>query len=214
MRAGAQARLAGSLALGAAVGIGCLQAGFADYAVIGGWVTATAMYVGWTWMLIARMTPDQTRAHATEEDPPALWAHWSMVAATVASVGGVGYLLAGAGSGRGSGLAEAMVGVASIAVSWTLVHTLFALRYAHLYYSTGGGIDFNGPQPPDYADFGYLAFTMGMTYQVSDTQLTAPQMRRLALRQALLSYVLGAVVIAMTINLIVQLAGSTSGAGH
>ena len=55
---------------------------------------------------------------------------------------------------------------------------------------------------------------MGMTYQVSDTQLTAPQMRRLALRQALLSYVLGAVVIAMTINLIVQLAGSTSGAGH
>jgi uncharacterized membrane protein len=95
-----------------------------------------------------------------------------------------------------------------------LVHTLFALRYAHLYYTSGGGIDFNAAVQPDYLDFCYLSFTMGMTYQVSDTSLTTPVMRRVALRQALLSYVLGAVVIAMTINLVVQLASTTSTPGH
>jgi uncharacterized membrane protein len=210
----AAARLAITLALGVAAALGCLQVGQRDVALVAGWIVTAGTFVAWTWLLISRLDPDQTCAHATREDPPPLWAHWAMLTATVASLGGVGYLLAGAGSGLQSGLPEALVGVASIAVSWTLVHTLFALRYAHLYYTSGGGIDFNAAVQPDYLDFCYLSFTMGMTYQVSDTSLTTPVMRRVALRQALLSYVLGAVVIAMTINLVVQLASTTSTPGH
>jgi uncharacterized membrane protein len=93
-----------------------------------------------------------------------------------------------------------------VAAAWIIVHTLFMLRYARLYYSSPhGGIDFNQDEPPAYRDFAYLAYTLGMTYQVSDTALKNSTMRATALRHTLLSYVLGAVVLAATINLVVGL---------
>jgi uncharacterized membrane protein len=83
------------------------------------------------------------------------------------------------------------------------VQTVFTSRYARLYYShPAGGIDFNQEAPPRYSDFAYLAFTVGMTFQVSDTDLQTSAVRATALRHALLSYLLGAVILATTINLI------------
>jgi uncharacterized membrane protein len=84
---------------------------------------------------------------------------------------------------------------------------LFMLRYALLYYTgVDGGVDFNQkPLAPRYLDFAYLAFTIGMTFQVSDTNLQKPIIRHTALRHALLSYLLGAVVVASSINLVVSL---------
>jgi uncharacterized membrane protein len=95
----------------------------------------------------------------------------------------------------------ARVGIGSVAAAWLVVHTVFALRYARLYYLDGeGGVDFNqGGDPPDYVDFAYLAFTIGMTYQVSDTDLKTSTIRATALRQALVSFVLGAVILATSI---------------
>ena len=88
-----------------------------------------------------------------------------------------------------------------------MVHTVFALRYASLYYrESKRGADFHDPDAPEYGDFAYLAFTIGMTYQVSDTDLTTKSMRHAALRHALLSYLLGTVVIAATVNLAAGLA--------
>jgi uncharacterized membrane protein len=78
---------------------------------------------------------------------------------------------------------------------------VFALRYARLFYEQGG-VQFEGG-PPDYGDFAYLAFTIGMTYQVSDTPLTTKLMRRIALRHTLLSYLFGAVIGATVINVVV-----------
>ena len=99
------------------------------------------------------------------------------------------------------------LGVASVALSWCAVHTLFTLRYARLYYlSPAGGIDFNQKVEPRYLDFAYLAFTIGMTFQVSDTDLQTPAIRATALRHALISYLLGAVILATSINLIAGLA--------
>jgi uncharacterized membrane protein len=96
--------------------------------------------------------------------------------------------------------------VASVALSWTVVQTLFTLHYARLYYThPAGGIDFNQEAPPRYADFAYLAFTVGMTFQVSDTALGSSALRAATLRQALLSYLLGAVILATTINLVAGL---------
>jgi uncharacterized membrane protein len=92
-------------------------------------------------------------------------------------------------------------------LSWTLVHTVFTLKYARLYYSGDvGGISFNETEAPEYSDFAYLAFTIGMTFQVSDTNIETKPIRRTALRHALMSFPLGAVIIATSINLISGLA--------
>jgi uncharacterized membrane protein len=99
--------------------------------------------------------------------------------------------------------------VISVALSWLVVHTLFTLRYALLYYGgTPGGIDFNQSELPRYSDFAYLAMSIGMTYQVSDTDLTTHPMRATALRHALLSFLFGSVILGTTINFIVSLSSS------
>ncbi len=86
------------------------------------------------------------------------------------------------------------------------VHTVFTLKYARLYYTgIDGGISFNEDDPPRYTDFAYLAFTVGMTFQVSDTDVSDKGIRRTILRHMLLSYVFGAVIIAVTINLVAGL---------
>ena len=84
---------------------------------------------------------------------------------------------------------------------------MFTLRYAGIYYRAGGtGVDFNQSEPPEYRDFAYLAFTLGMTYQVSDTNITSTAIRREVLRHAVLSFVFGVIVLTAAINLIVALA--------
>ena len=99
-------------------------------------------------------------------------------------------------------------------VSWALVHTVFTLKYARLYYAgTPGGIDFNDNGAPDYRDFAYLAFTVGMTFQVYDTDIKAKAIRRTVLRHAWLSFPLVAVIIATTINLVSGLAKERGGTG-
>jgi uncharacterized membrane protein len=88
------------------------------------------------------------------------------------------------------------------------VQTLFTLRYAEHYYGgeAVGGVNFNQAEPPQYTDFAYLATSLGMTYQVSDTSLENPRIRREALKHSLLSYVFGTVILAATINLVLGLA--------
>lgn len=93
-------------------------------------------------------------------------------------------------------------------LSWAVVHTTFVLRYTRLYYTgQDGGVDFNQPEPPAYLDFAYRAFTIGMTFQVSDTTIQAGAIRRTVLRHALLSYLFGTVIIATSINLVAGLIG-------
>ena len=102
-------------------------------------------------------------------------------------------------------LAVALLAIVSVALSWTLVHTLYALRYARMYYRTGGGIDFNQKEDPQYSDFAYLSFTLGMTFQVSDTDIRSSNIRRSILHHTLLSYLFGTVIVAATVNLVAGL---------
>lgn len=170
-----------------------------------GWITFALVFLIRTWWVIGRMTPATTATHATREDPTAQISGIVLTVASLASLAGVGILLSGAG--HTSKIFEPALAVASVALSWTLVHILFTLRYAAIYYGgRDGGVDFNQKTDPDYHDFAYLAFTLGMTYQVSDTSITSREIRRAALRHALLSYLLGAVVIASTVNLVAGLA--------
>jgi uncharacterized membrane protein len=115
------------------------------------------------------------------------------VGVRVAVSAGAGLVLVRAG--HSNGLSKALligISVASIVVAWSVVHTVYSLRYAKLYYDErAGGIDFNDEGAPCYIDFAYLALTIGMTFQVSDTNLKTTNIRRTALRHALLSYTLG-----------------------
>ena len=112
-------------------------------------------------------------------------------------------------AGHSHGATKALLialAVAVVALSWLTVHTLYLVRYGDLYYGDpDGGIDFNDDEPPDYRDFAYLALTIGMTFQVSDTSLTSKAMRRVAIRHALLSFLFVAVILALSINTVATL---------
>ena len=130
-----------------------------------------------------------------------------MLCACVASLAAVGLVLVRAHAVHG--LTQGMLaslGLLSVAVSWLTVHTIFTLRYALLYYiEPVGGVDFNCDELPGYRDFTYLAMTIGMTFQVSDTNLQSTAIRATALRHALLSYLFGSLILAGAVNLIAGL---------
>jgi len=173
---------------------------------IAGWIVGAAVYVLWTQLILRRMDAEQTCRWSTREDPTRWVADVVILSASIASLGGVGYVVvAGAHSGNGA-IVAAVVGVLTVGASWFAVHTLYTVHYARLYYSgEPGGINFHDPEAPCFRDFAYLAYTVGMTYQVSDTEIGLTSIRATVLRHALLSYLLGAVVLAVTINLIAGL---------
>ncbi|GAA2374497.1 DUF1345 domain-containing protein [Dactylosporangium salmoneum] len=179
------------------------------YAPVAGWSVAVLVYAGHTWLVIGRMSAHETAAHATREDPGRRVTDLVVVLASLASLAGVLYVLA-AGASKGVGAdVSAALGIADVVASWLLLHTVFTLRYAELYYTgTPGGVSFNQDEDPSYADFAYLAFTLGMTYQVSDTNLQTRAIRATALRHSLLSYLFGAIILATTINLVAGLGHS------
>ena len=172
------------------------------------WSVTALIYVVSVWFKIGRLDAVATSAVATAEDPRRATADLLLLAASVLSLLAViiGIIKAGSSHGAEKGVLLA-AGIGTIVVSWGVVHTIFTLRYAALYYSgVDGGIDFHGDEKPSYTDFAYMAFTIAMTYQVSDTDLTTKEIRHTALRHALLSYVFGTVIIAATINLAAGLA--------
>jgi uncharacterized membrane protein len=175
-------------------------------AVLLGWDAAAALYVGWSILGTRDIDAADTARRALSEDPGRTGLDVLLLAASVASLVGVGLVVIAAG-GRTAQNMSAALAVVTVVAGWSLVHTVYTERYARLYYSdTPGGIDFNEPDAPCYRDFAYFAFTIGMTFQVSDTSITAKPIRNTVLRHALLSYLFGAVIIAAAINLLVGLA--------
>ena len=182
------------------------------YAALVGWDVAAASLTAWTLVSISRMDAAATAAHANREDPSEPISDLLLLDASLASLVAVAVVLVAANSAHGSNRwLLAGLAVASVALSWLLIHTLFTLRYARLYHRGGGGISFNQPDLPRYLDFAYLAFTIGMTFQVSDTDIQSSDIRATALRQALLSYLFGAVILATTVNFVVSLSSSGGG---
>ncbi len=188
-----------------ALGIGGLLSW--KVAPLAGWDMAAIIYVIWTWQTIWPLNGEVTAAHAVREDPSRGAADSVVLVAGLASLLAVGVLLAaGSSAGEPGRISLAGLGVVSVVVGWIVVHTLFTLRYAELFYTdTPGGVDFGGTQQPSYKDFAYLAFTLGMTFQVSDTGFNDTTFRTTALRHALISYLFGTIIVATTINLIAGL---------
>ena len=171
-------------------------------ALTGSWGVAALVIVCVVWIRIYPMDAEQTKANARSEDFSRQTADLAVLVASVASLGAIAYTVARAGNSQGTTKALLIaLALAVVSLSWLTVHTLYLVRYGDQFYSDPiGGIEFNDDEPPDYRDFAYLALTIGMTFQVSDTTLKSKAMRRLAIRHALLSFLFVAVIGALTIN--------------
>ncbi|WP_439656665.1 DUF1345 domain-containing protein [Lentzea sp. HUAS TT2] len=196
-----------AIAAGLVCGLVITLTGHGEFGLLVGWDVATLVYLVRAWMVIWPMGAEETAQHAVRNDPTRRVAEVLLLVAALASLVSVGFVLARAAhTSGGSELLRVGLGVLSVVLSWTVVHTIFTLRYARLYYyGADGGIDFNQDEPPDYGDFAYVAFSIGMTFQVSDTSLSGREMRRTALKHALLSYLFGTGVLATTINLVASI---------
>jgi uncharacterized membrane protein len=181
-----------------------------ELAVLAGWDAAALAFLLSIWPIILRADSSNAEQWARREDETRGSATLLLLGASVASLLGVGFVISLAG--RESGPPRVLlVGVAvlTVVLSWTVVNTVYTLRYADLHFgSRAVGIAFGdsaGQERPTYRDFAYVAFTIGMCYQVSDTTVRDPRIRRTVLFHALLSYLFGVVIVGGSVNLIAGL---------
>lgn len=196
-----------SIACGLLVGLAVARTGHPYMAGLLGWDVTAITFMIRLWLHIWPMNEKETAEHAMVEDPTRATAYSILLIASLASLGGAGVILAKASHAQGSHeVLLALLGVGSVVVSWLIVHTLYTLRYTVLYFTPPeGGVSFNKDIRPTYSDFAYLAFTLGMTYQVSDTGFETRKFRKLALTHALFSFLFGTAILATTINLLAGL---------
>jgi uncharacterized membrane protein len=187
------------------------------------WAVAVRLLCAWCIFAVVKVVAvlrhigadgDRTESYARRDDDGRSLAGLIVLSAAVMSLGGVANVLRFAHDAHGSRQAWlTTLALGTVALSWSLVHSEYLVRYARQFYADRGGIEFpvgggDHEQNPDMRDFAYLAFCLGMTYQVSDTNITSKAMRRLVSAHVLISYVFGAVIVAVTINVV---AGFVSG---
>ena len=190
-------------AVGAAAGLILSFVAPWQMALLGGYLVAAIAYVVTITRVIVCADGARTRHVSTREDDSRTMRGAVVTAAGVASLLGAFFALHKAKQNvpEVQTVLLTALAIGTVVVSWLAINVDFTLRYAHVYYNEPtGGIDFNGEREPDYRDFAYLAFTIGMTYQVSDTNLLTSHFRRVLLLHALLSYLFGVVIIAAVIN--------------
>ncbi|WP_024761111.1 DUF1345 domain-containing protein [Streptomyces exfoliatus] len=195
-------RLVGSTVVGAAAGV--LVGGLSDPAlgVLAGIATAEALFVATGWFVLWPMDAATTRRNVHREEFRPVVEELVVVGTAVCGLVGIIVMLLVGRSGLGH--AAAATALCGVFMAWAALHLMYAARYAYDYYALkpGGGIDFNTDAPPRYSDFLYFSFNLGMTYQVSDTNVSTSSLRAIVLRHCLLSYVFGASILATTINLV------------
>jgi uncharacterized membrane protein len=180
------------------------------------WCAGTATFLVLAWWLAVEFDAARTRARAQAQDQSGLILFTLLLLSTFISAGAIAVMLQYvkdlAGPQRLGHLALSM---AALAVSWLLMQTIFAFRYAHLYYQSelrghpqGAGLEFPGKLPPDYFDFLYYAHVVGMTSQVSDVVVTARHMRRLTLLHSMTAFAFNMLVLALSINVMAGAIGS------
>jgi uncharacterized membrane protein len=202
-------RLAICLGGGLLVAGAALAAGLPELAALAGWTTAASLLLIWVWRISWPLDSRGTKRLAEEEARTRVTDTVVLVAAVI-SLGAVVEALVRSGTTDAVGVISVILGVLVVILSWALMNTVFALKYARMYYLGGdGGIDFQQEEPPCYSDFAYVAFTVGMSFAVPDTALVDTQIRKAGLGHALLSYLFGTVVIAVAVNLITNLGQSS-----
>ena len=196
-----------AVAVGAVGGALVGLIGSVELVPIVAWVVATLVVLIWVWRII--WPPDAAGTERLAEwEGRSRTTDTGLLVAAVVSLGAIALAVVQASRGSNPGaVAAVLLSLVGAILSWCLVNTVFALKYARLYYfeEEEAAIDFKQREPPAYSDFAYLAFTVGMSFAVSETEPTSTRLRRVALGHALLSYVFGTGVLAVAINLVTNL---------
>ena len=172
------------------------------------WTVGASTYLVLSWWLAVAFDAERTRARAQAQDQPGVMLFALLLLSVFASFAAIALMLQHvkdlSGAQRAAHLGLSMLALAS---TWLLMQTIFAFRYAHVYYQEelrghpqGAGLDFPGQLPPDYFDFLYYAHVVGMTSQVSDVVVTSRQMRRLTLMHSVSAFGFNMLVLALSIN--------------
>jgi uncharacterized membrane protein len=194
-------RLATAAVAGAVVGVVAGVLSEASLGVISGIAAAETLFVVAGWIVLWPMDAAATHRNVRREDFRPVVEELVVVAAAVCALLGIVMLIVLGPQDTGHiGAATALEGVF---MAWAALHLMYATRYAYLYYQAPeGGIDFNSDDRPAYSDFLYFGYNLGMTYQVSDTEVSSSTIRAVVLRHSLLSYVFGVGILATSINLV------------
>lgn len=178
------------------------------------WDAGTICFLASTWVLMVQAIPKTMRRNAQSQDEGRLVILSLITAAACASILAIVFILRETKDREiGVVITHVILAIITIIGSWLLVHTIFAMHYAHEYYqdhkthsdSKAGGLDFPEDIEPDYWDFLYFSFVIGMTSQVSDVEITSRSLRRLALVHSILSFFFNTAILAMSINIIAGL---------
>jgi uncharacterized membrane protein len=171
---------------------------------IAAWDVAILLYLGATLTMMAKSSWNDIAGHADVQDEGAFGLFILTVFAGIASLGAIfGELASYDKTSAGYGL-DVAFGIVTVVISWAFIHTIFALHYAYEYYDDNdcaGGLKFPDDEKPDYWDFMYFAFVLGMTFQVSDVAITAKWIRRIATIHGILAFFFTTAVVALTVNL-------------
>jgi uncharacterized membrane protein len=167
------------------------------------WAVTAAVFLVGTWLSVWRLGAAETAQLAAREDGSRPLRDLTLLAISVGTLLTVTLVILRV---HQTPPGRTALAVASIAASWLVVNTVYTLRYAALYYTDPpGGVAFPGGENPTYREFAYVAFTVGMTFQVSDTSLQTTGIRMAVLRHALMSFVFDVVIIAVTVNVVAGL---------
>ncbi|MBA4198942.1 MAG: DUF1345 domain-containing protein [Chitinophaga sp.] len=181
--------------------------------VILAWDTFCLCMILLSWILFFTTTPDELCLIVDKQDDGLKVIFMIVIIAVCFSLFGSLLLLFSKGESSFNKIFHTIVSLSPVLLSWLLLHTTFATRYAHLYHdhnklNTGsnvGGVDFPTKEHPDYLDFAYFSFVIGMTFQVSDVQVNSRVIRRFVLMHSLISFVFNTIIVALTINTIAGL---------
>jgi uncharacterized membrane protein len=195
-----------SLVVGAGVGAGVAVLGAPELSLLAGWIVAAGVALTWVWRTSWPQGPAGTERLAEAESRTRSTDSAVLVASAIGVVAVVDALVRSSGNHDAVAVAAVALSVVSVVLSWSLVNSVFALKYARLYYVDADRIEFHQDTPPTYSDFAYMAFTVGMSFAVSDSEPADTHIRRTALGHALLSYAFGTGILAVAVNLVTNLA--------
>jgi uncharacterized membrane protein len=176
------------------------------------WDSAVLVFLAMTWWVVQRSPAELMRQTVLVNDQGRVGILLLVLLAVCASLAEIFLLVQNArATGESPSAVQVTLAVLTIACSWIVAHVMFALHYAHRFYrddpgtpeaDATGGLDFPGGEPPDYWDFLYFAFVIGMTSQVSDVQVTSRPMRRLVFWHGILSFAFYTIILALSINIV------------
>ena len=207
-------RVSIAIIAGAAVMLGLPGSVLADTRLIAGWDAGASMSLLLAWLTMAGADAQTTKRSTHDKKQSSTAILWLVTLAALASLLTLIFLYK-TETNAGSLEKAVHIGLSVLALmlSWLLIHTRFAFHYAHRYYVSGGprntkeigGLDFPGENEPDYLDFAYFSFVIGMTSQVSDVAVTSRIMRRLTLMHGMLSFAFNMAVLALSINIVASI---------